>query len=66
MKISTCELTWFEDQELLEWWEYDDPHSRKAMECNILDAIEFARNEKVLLIIQPEFQDQCIFVDFSE
>lgn len=65
MKMSTCEFTWYADCELLEWWATEDPHSRKTMKCNIVDAIEFAQKEKVLLVIQPESSDECIFIDYS-
>ena len=65
MKMSTCEFTWYADLELLEWWQSEDPHSRKTMKCNIVDAIEFAQKEKVLLVIQPESSDECIFIDYS-
>ena len=65
MKMSTCEFTWYADLELLEWWQSEDPHSRKTMQCNVVDAIEFARKEKVLLVIQPECSDECIFIDYS-
>ena len=66
MKMSTCEFTWYADLELLEWWQSEDPLSRKTMKCNIVDAIELARKKKVLLVIQPELQDECIFVDYSK
>lgn len=65
MKMNVAELTWYADLELLEWWQSEDPFSRKTMYCNIVDAIEFARKEKILLVIQPESSDECIFIDYG-
>ena len=62
------EYTWFEDGNCLQWIDgmlsnYDDHH---RIPCNLEDAFLIAMKQKAVLVIQPEYQKQCIFADFSE
>ena len=66
MKMVTDELTWYEDGEMVEYWETEDPKSRKIHYWSIEEAIKFAQKTKMVLIIQPAYQDECIFIDFTE
>ena len=61
------EYTWHEDGNCLEWVDgrlsNSDDHHR--IPCNLEDAFEIAKKQKAVLVIQPEFQEQCIFADFT-
>ena len=67
-KLRTNEITWYEDSNLVEWWENDSikPKNRKFDYYTLKESIEIAKMNKILLVIQPEFQDQCIMLDYSE
>lgn len=66
-KINATEITWYENGNFVEWWENDDisPIQRKFDNFSLKETIEIAKKNKLLLVIQPELQDQCIFIDFS-
>ena len=67
MKICKSEgITWYEDASILEWWTSEDPTSKETRFCTIEDAIELAQKECILLVIQPMYQDECIFIDYSK
>lgn len=54
---------WYEDGNCLEWY---DGMNHNSISCDLEDAFVIAQQQKSILIIQPELQDQCIFADFSE
>lgn len=67
MKIDTTDVTWYEDGGLLEWWNGEGrPEDRRYEYCSLEEAIEFAWKNRMLLYIQPEFQDAGLFVDYTE
>ena len=67
MKMDTTEVTWYEDAGLLEWWTGEGhPEDRKCKYCSLEEAIDFSWKNKMLLYIQPEFQDAGLFVDYTE
>lgn len=62
------EYTWHEDGNCLEWIDgmLSNPDDHHRIPCNLEDAFVIAQKQKAVLVIQPEFQEQCIFADFSE
>ena len=65
MKMVTDEATWYQDNCMMEFWETPEPSSRKVFSCTLGEAIKIAQKKKMLLAIQPEMQDECLFVDFT-
>ena len=67
-KIKSSEITWYEDGSFAEWWENDNisQNSRKYEHYTLKETIEIARSNKILLVIQPMYQDEVIFVDYTE
>lgn len=68
LKISSSEITWYEDSNIIEWWIDDEihPDKRRIDYYTLKEAIELAKFNKITLYIQPEFQDQNIIIDYSE
>lgn len=67
-RIQSSEVTWYEDGHFIEWWFNDSlkPEDRHYEYGSLKEAIEIAQENKILLYIQPAYQDQVILVDFSE
>lgn len=61
------EIIWYEDGNILEWIDghIQDREDHHRMDCDLEDAFVIAKNMNATLVIQPEYQDQCIFADFS-
>lgn len=65
--MNVAELTWYEDGSLIEWfYDIEDPEPHSTKFCMLRDAIEIAWKNQCLLVIQPMYQDECIFIDYSE
>lgn len=67
-KINASEITWYEDGNLAEWWEYDQltPNAKCCEHYTLKETIEIARKQKLILYIQPAIQDQTLIVDYTE
>jgi hypothetical protein len=61
------EFIWYENGNYIEWIDglisNKDDHYKKI--CNLEEAFKIAEKLKAILIIQPEYQNQCIFADFT-
>lgn len=68
MRVQSSEITWYEDGFLIEWWINDSikPEDKRCEHGSLKEAIEIARDNEIILYIQPAFQDQTLIVDFSE
>ena len=68
LKIKSSEITWYEEDNFVEWWENDNisHESRKFDYFTLKEAIDIAKFNKITLCIQPAYQNQTIFVDYSE
>ena len=66
MKMDTTEVAWYEDGNFLEWYVGEGlPKDRRYKHCGLEQAIEFAWKQKMVLVIQPAYQNECIFADFT-
>ena len=66
MNIDTTQVTWYEENSMMEFWENPEPSSRKIVICSLEDAIQFVWKNKFCLYIQPEMQDSGLFIDYTK
>jgi hypothetical protein len=66
-EIEASEITWYENN-MVEWWENDqiDPKHRKIEYHTLKQTIDIAKSNRILLVIQPDNQDECIMIDYTE
>ena len=66
-RIQASEVTWYEDGFLIEWWINDSikPEDKRCEYGSLKEAFEIARENQIILFIQPMYQDQCLIVDFT-
>ena len=66
MKMDTNDITWYEDGNSIEYYPDGTIQNRIYEACDLKDAIDFAKANKMCIVIQPAFQDASIFIDYTD